>query len=171
MLEDSLDFRSEDERAINRRVVKRVDAEMIAGEEESAVLPVVNDKGKLAVDLVKEVHAMLLVEMKQDLNIRSGSEPMALCDQSLFQLDVVEDLAIAQQHHGTVFVVYRLIATLQIDNAQTPEAQRHRVVDEVSGGVGTAMDQLVGHAHQQLSIRLALAAHINETSKTTHVNF
>ncbi len=49
MLEDGLDFRSEDEQSINNRVVKRVDAEMIACQKEPPLLPVVNDKGKLAI--------------------------------------------------------------------------------------------------------------------------
>src|SRR5690242_11899441 len=97
MLEDGLDFRSEDEQAVNNRVVKRVDAEMIARQKESPVLAVVNDKGKLAIDLVKEVHPMLFVEMKQDFDVGAGAELMPFLHESVFQLDVVEDLAIAQQ--------------------------------------------------------------------------
>jgi hypothetical protein len=42
------------------------------------------------------------------------------------------------------------------------------MVNKVSGRVGAPMDQLVSHAHQQLSIRFALTAHVNETYKTTH---
>ena len=114
---------------------------------------------------------MLLVEMQQDFDIRFGPEGMALLDQYFFQLAIVEDLAIAHQHHGTVFVVDRLVATLQIDNAQTPEAQRHIMVNKIAGGVGATMDQLVSHAHQQLLIGLALTAHINKTYKTTHEIF
>src|ERR1051325_5397079 len=119
MLEDGLDLRSEDEQSVNNRVVERVDPKMIACQKESPVLAVVNDEGKLAVDLVKEVDAMLLVEMQQDFNIRIGPKAMTILYQYFFQLAIVEDLAIAQQHHGTVFVVDRLVATLQIDNAQT----------------------------------------------------
>ena len=89
------------------------------------MLAVVNDKGKLAIDLVKEIHPMLFVQVQQDFNIRVGAKAMALLDQYFFQLEIVEDLAIAHQHHGPVFVVDRLVATLQIDNAQTPKAQRH----------------------------------------------
>src|SRR5215510_11318187 len=147
MFEDGLDFRSEDEQAINNRVVKRVDPEMIACQKEPPLFAVVDDEGKLAIDLVKEVDAMLLVEMQQDFNIRFGPKVMAHLDQYFFQLEMVEDIAIAHQHHGTIFVVDRLVATLQIDNAQTPKAQRHRMVNKISGGVGATMDQLVGHAH------------------------
>src|SRR5215216_2416230 len=114
MFEDGLDFRSEDEQAVNDRVVKRVDAEMIAGQKEPPVLAVVNDKGKLAIDLVKEIQPMLFVQVQQDFNIGIGSKGMALLDQYFFQLAIVKDLAIAQQHHGTVFVVDRLVATLEI---------------------------------------------------------
>jgi isopentenyldiphosphate isomerase len=113
---------SEDEQAINDRVVKRVNAEMIARQKEAPVLTIVNHKRKLSIDLVEEVDAVLFVQMKQDFDIRTGAEVMSFLHQRFLQLDVVEDFAIAEQHHGTVFVVDRLVATLQIDDAQTPEA-------------------------------------------------
>src|SRR5262245_23555668 len=131
MFEDDLDFRSEDEQAVNNRVVKRVDAEMIACQKEPSVLAVVNEKGKLAIDLVKEIQPMLFVQVQQDFNIRVGAKAMALLDQYFFQLEIVEDLAIAHQHHGPVFVVYRLVAALQVDNAQTAKAESQMIFDKI----------------------------------------
>src|SRR5215216_917071 len=146
MFEDGFDFRSEDEQAINNRVVKRVDAEMIAGQKEPPVIAVVNDKGKLAIDLVEEVDAMLLVQMKQDFDVRFGPEAMAFLDQYFLQLGVIEDLAVAHQNYRAVFVVERLVTTLQIDNAQTPEPQPYMMIRKISGRVGATMDQFVRHA-------------------------
>src|SRR5215510_1920008 len=144
---------------------------MISGQKESVLVTVVNRESELAVNLVEEVDIMLLVQMQQDFNVRLGPKSMPLLDQYFFQFEIVENPAIAHQHHGTVFVVDWLVATLQIDNAQAPKAQRHIMADKISGGVRATMVQLVGHAHQQLCIRFALTAHVNKAYQATHSRF
>ena len=78
VLQDGFDFRRVDKQAIGDRVIKRVDAEMIASEKKPAFVAIVNREDKLAVELVEEVDAVLLVEMKQDFDIRFGPKRMAL---------------------------------------------------------------------------------------------
>jgi hypothetical protein len=65
--------------------------------------------------------------MQQDFHIGPGPEAMTLLDQHFSQLEIVEDFSVAHQHYRTVFVEERLVAALQVDNAQTAKAESQMI--------------------------------------------
>jgi hypothetical protein len=62
--------------------------------------------------------------MHEDLGVRERGELMPPGAQSLLQLGVVVDLPVHHGPHGAVLVAERLMAMLDIDDAQPPRAER-----------------------------------------------
>jgi hypothetical protein len=60
------------------------------------------------------------------------------------RLEVV-DLAVEGDGHRAILVVDRLVAALEIDDAQPPEPERRMLIDAVALAVRPAMGDDVGH--------------------------
>ena len=109
---------------------------------------------------------MLLVEMNDNFGVRLGAESMALLDQFLAQQFVVVDLTIESDADLPVFVVERLVALLEVDNAQADMAEDEGPT--VEQGIARAVRPAVAdrRTHQRDVLALGRAAilfqdHIN----------
>src|SRR5215212_9566939 len=122
MLHKRLDFRTEKEQAVGDCVEERVDAEVIASEEQGLLLAVVNNKSKLPVDLVQEVDAFVFIQVQQDFDVAVSAEDVSFLLKRVSELAIVVDLAVAEKDERAVFAVDRLVAAGEIDNAQASEA-------------------------------------------------
>jgi hypothetical protein len=120
----------------------------------------------------------LLVRMDDGLGIARGVEDVAGGFELGPQLLVVVDLTVEDEPHGSVFVVDRLLAGRQIDDAQPahPETDAGFHVDPFV--VGTAMPDDVAHAVHQRHIRVAprggsevVPLGVSEACYSTHIFF
>ena len=83
--------------------------------------------------------------MRDRLAIALRAEAMTASAQLVAQLTVVVDFSIEDEGDRLVFVGERLIATGDINDAQTAHGQADIAVDEVAGAIRTAMPQPVVH--------------------------
>ena len=79
-------------------IEERLLTEMIAGHEERRSGPIPDRKCEHAAQVFDARLPMVLVEMKDDLDIGCGLEPVAAGNERLAQLWTVVDLTVAQQN-------------------------------------------------------------------------
>ena len=91
------------------------------------------------------VDSVLFVQVGEDLGVARAAEAMPLRDQLGAQLDVVVDLAVQRRPDGAVLVGDRLVAGLEVDDAQPARADPHARLDVEAVGVGAAVCERVGH--------------------------
>ena len=117
--EQRLHLRAEQQRAVRqRRVEQRPDADAIAHQHEPAARVVPQRDRELAVQVVDEVEAVLLVEMNDRFGVAVRVEDVAALLEVGAQLDVVEDLAVERDPDRAVLVAERLLAGAQVDDGQ-----------------------------------------------------
>ena len=92
------------------------------------------------------VVAVLLVQVHEDLGVRARLEAVAEVFQAPAQRLVVVDLAVEDGHERAVLVGDRLMAALDVDDAQAAHAQPHVVVEVKALVVRASVAQHLGHA-------------------------
>ncbi|MCX5682226.1 MAG: hypothetical protein NT049_00875 [Planctomycetota bacterium] len=140
VLQDRLDFRSENQPSARVPIVQRLDAEAVAGQEEPPPRGVVDRKGEHAVEAVEALLAPLLVGMEDDLGVGPGAKRVAEMPQFLGQLDVIVNLAVEDDVERPVFVGHRLKARVrEVDDREPPVGQRHAAAGAHAAAVGSAV--------------------------------
>jgi len=109
--------------------MQRTNPHAVAGQEQFLPAAIPDGQGELAVAPCQTLGAFLLVQVQQNLRIRCRVKAMALLDQSLFQLRVVEDLPVPDDPERLVFIVDRLTPARQVDDAQPHMPQTNPVVE------------------------------------------
>ena len=142
------DFGGKKERSIENGVEKRPDPEPVAGKKELFPFTVPNSKGPLAIEVVDAFLAFLLVEAQEHFGVRLRAECDSLFDQIVLQFDVVEDFSVKDDGERFVFVVHRLLARGEINDAETRVSKTGQLVCVDAQVVRAAMVDLPGHAHQ-----------------------
>ena len=79
-------------------VEERTDADGVARGDETVGLGVINDHGKLGIELGEHLHAVLAVEGENELAVGLGREGVALGLQLLFERTEAVQLAVANRH-------------------------------------------------------------------------
>ena len=143
-----LDFRSEQQPLALAGVEQRQDADPIPNQQQALAVGVPQRDGELAVQVLHEIVAILLVGMDDDLGVAVGAEPVPRFQQDLAQLDVIENLAVERDPDGPVLVGHGLSAAGEVDDAQAGVAQTDPTVGiEVDAAViRTAVAQGRQHA-------------------------
>ena len=125
MLEDRLDLGAEEHALRQQRVVQRLDAEPIAGEEELAPARVPDREGEHPVQALDARGALLLVEVDDRLGVGRGPEAVPARLEPGAQLAVVVDLAVVGDPDRPVLVGHRLMAGgREVDDREPPMAER-----------------------------------------------
>ena len=128
MLKQRAQFRGETEKSVAHRIVKRLLAEAVSGEEQPAPRAVVDRECEHAVQPHGKTFAPLLVAVDQHLGIGVvGPEHVSFCDQRLSQLEVVVDFTVEDDTDLGVLVPHRLIAALDIKNCQAPVRKKDAI--------------------------------------------
>ena len=78
---------------------------------------------------------------------------------------VVINLAVKYNHHFACLVVHRLIAAVQIDDAQSPKAQCHVFIDITSAAVRTSV---INTFHHIFDYRLLFVVFSCYSTNSTH---
>ena len=124
VLEDGLDLRAEHQPAVSLRVVERLDADAVAGEQQPPAHGVVQGEAEHAAQVVDHVDPVFLVAVQDHLGIGVAAEAVPFCLELGAQFLKIVDLAVEHQADGVVLVEHRLAAVLaQVDDRQPAEAE------------------------------------------------
>src|SRR5947209_8590203 len=120
---------------------------MIPGKEQAPLAGVPDGERELAVEALDAGRPPLLPEVDQHLDVGAGAEAVPARLELGAELPVVEDLAVADEDQRAVFVEDRLVSSLQIDDLETPDAERDIGVrsDIETGRIRAAVHQHPGH--------------------------
>ncbi len=94
----------------------------------------------------------LLVQVNDDFRVRVAVERVATLEQLLRERAVVVDLPVEDNLKGFVFIVDRLLAGLEIDDAEPSHAEAHASVEKEPLVVGAAVSNGVAHGPENLQI-------------------
>ena len=83
----------------------------------------------------------------------AGAELDSRPSSSRRKLEVIDDLAVADDRIASVRAGDRLVAVLEVDDAEPAHAEAEIAVDEIAGVVGTAMDQMATLARDRAALR------------------
>ena len=143
--EETLRLGGEEDRARRLREVERLDPEAVAGEEEAVPPRIPEREGEHALQPADRVHALLLVEVGDHLDVRAGAEAMAPSFERGAQRSAVVNLAVADHLHAAVLVAERLPAAAHVDDREPAHAERHLGVREEAFVVWPAVHHHVAH--------------------------
>src|SRR5581483_45405 len=163
-----LDIGPEDQPPARLGVEEGPDAQAVARQQELPAAAVPERERELAVQLVDAGRPLLLVQVEDRLAIGTGAKAMAAALELSAQLDVVEDLAVADQPQRFVFVRERLQPPLQVDDAQAGMAETDAVVDVEPGRFRPAVADGGNHRLQCGGRRSATATPLEEAGYATH---
>ena len=165
MLQKGLDLRREQDVPVGDRVVERLDAEVIAGDEHGLPVPVVHEKRKHPVQAFHAFGPVLRVHRQNDFGIGCRAERMAPGLKFRAQLDVVVDLAIEDDSqwargHG-------LCARGQVDDGEPLVIEADGSVDVAAFAVRAAMANRIGHVREHGALH-GLAVAIDDADDAAH---
>src|SRR5829696_6484562 len=121
---------SEDQRVVKDAPVKRFLAEAIACDEQPTPSTVPESEGKHAVELSNHCVAVLFVQVRQHLGIRSTAKSMSTFFEIGTQLAIVIDLAVEDYGDAPIFVEDRLFTRDEVDDRQPSHPKRRAARDK-----------------------------------------
>src|SRR5262245_59216820 len=145
IVKQRLQLRGEDELAVPRCVVQRLDAEAIACEQYPTLPAVPDGEGEHAPQMLHAPGAEILVKVHDGFGVTRRPQLVASGFEQIAQLLVVVDLAVEHDPNGSVFVRNRLVAVVQIDDAEAPHAEGNAVGQVDAFVVWSAVDHGVAH--------------------------
>ena len=169
--EQALELGGEDDQVADARVVERLHSEAVARDHGPAALPVPHRQAELAPQLRREVGAVLLVEVRQDLRVAAAREGVTGRAEALADVEVVVELAVLHAPDLARLVRERLVATLDVDDAQPADAERDAVDLVRPAVVRPAMRHRVRHAveHVRRDDLARLPADLNDSTDSAHL--
>src|SRR5919201_2231628 len=111
-MNESLDFGGERQSLVGARVIKRLDAEKIACEQQQLAVAVQQSKGKHSHKTLKRLHSPLAIGSQQHLRIGAAAKLMSELLEFTAQLEVVVDLAVVDDMQAAVCSAHWLPAGL-----------------------------------------------------------
>ncbi len=162
VLEQRFDFRTEDEASASVRIVERLDAEPIAGQQQPLLPDVPQRKGEHAPQLADAVVTGFFVEMNDHLRVTARRERMAATLQPCSELLEVIDLSVEHDDHAAVLVADRLPSSGEIDDAQAARPEPDVGIEIHALVVRPAVPDAPEHAVEHLRAdRLANAVRVH----------
>ena len=151
VLQDCLDLRCEDHSSAVTRVKEWLDAEVVTREDHAlfGCALVKNGETPHAVEAAEAVGAPLRVRVQYDLGVAGGVEGVPVRLQLRAQLSKVVDLTVVDHLKPAAVHRHRLVAVLEVDDAQPPESERCGGILEVAFVVRTTMAERLGHGVEQ----------------------
>ncbi len=168
--EQALQFGGEDEDVADAAVVERLDPEPVAREHEPALLPVPDRCAEHAAQVGGEVGAVPLVEMREDLRVATAAERVAVSAESVAKFAVVVQLPVLDRLDGPAFVRERLVASLDVDDAEPPDAECDSGLLENAAVVRATVRHGIGHVveHARPEDPARIAPDLNGTADSAH---
>ncbi len=142
------DFRSEDQPLRRFGVVEGLFARAIASGDQRPRPPIPQHEREHAVQARDEGRPVLLVRMRDDFDVRARLEDMPPRRQIAPQRFEVVDLAVGHRLNRAVFVAERLVAVHDVDDRQSPHAERGARLRDGAVLVRAAVDERRHHRLQ-----------------------
>src|SRR3546814_13325871 len=95
--------------------------------------------------MLDAVGAVLLIEMKNHLDVRGRAEPVASGYQFLAKLRAIIDFAVADELDRLILVGKRLCPAGEIDDAQSTVAEGNALIVEIAMAIRPTMHERIGH--------------------------
>ncbi len=146
MLEESLHFGGEGEEGTVPEIVKRLDAQAVAGGEEDVAAEIPDGEGEHAAEAGQAIGAVLFVGVEDGFGVAVASVAMAGGFERRAGGGVVEDLAVIDDDEGAVLVGHGLAAAGEVDDAEAAVAEKSAGAVEKMRVVGAAVGDDAGHA-------------------------
>jgi len=108
---------------------------------------------ELSVEVLHELESVLLIEMNDDFSIRVRVEAVSTALEFRAQLDIVEDLAVENDPDRAVFIVDRLVAAFEIDDAEPSVREAHLPILVEPKSVGPTVMQALDHLPEFPALR------------------
>src|SRR5581483_9204175 len=145
--EQGLDLRSEVEGAVCvKRVIKRLDAEAVAGQQQAALWAIPDGEGEHTAQEFDRAAAVFFVEMEDGFGVAMRAVAMAFGFEVGAIIGVIVDFAVEDDGDGVVFVEHGLMAAREINDRETAMGESDVRIEEEAGIVGAAMSKRVTHA-------------------------
>ena len=141
-----LDFGSQVERVIMKRIKQRLDAKAIASRENRAVSLVPNHKSEFSAQPMQALRAEIFVKVERDFAVGARAQVVSrLFEFSLDRFKAIE-FAIHHDPGAPVFARNGLVARRQVDDAETRVSERDPAVlrPPVALPIGAAMIETLG---------------------------
>jgi hypothetical protein len=134
-------------------VVERLDPEPVAADEELTGGRVVEREGKHPQEVPEHVLAPLGIPREDHLGVGLEAELVPLGHQLGLELAEVVDLAVEDDDEPPVGAPHRLVGLVRgVDDRQPPVPEADRAVEEDAVAVRAAVDQLVVHGLQEVTV-------------------
>ena len=143
--EQALGLRAPDQAITETRHVERLDADAIAAEHQTVRLRIPDGEGEHAVEPRRDVDALLLVEMRDHLDVGVGAQHVAACLELPRQLGGVVDLAVADHLDRAVLVAERLLAAGNVDDGEPAHPEGDLAMGVLAERVRAAVHHDVAH--------------------------
>src|SRR5438045_8798210 len=112
----SLQLRGEDESAAIPLVVQRLDAQMVARDEQALRRAVPQGEGEHALEMLEHAHAVFAIGVEQRFRVAGGTESMAALGELLAQGEEVVDLPVEDDGELTIGRAHRLRAAGKVED-------------------------------------------------------
>src|SRR5258708_8518674 len=165
---DRFNFGSEVEISLVERIVKRLLAQAVAGQDQFAFGLVVDGEGEHATQFLDAVGSHFFVEMNNDFGVAVGAEAMATAFELGANVEEVVDLAVVNDPGAAVFIEDWLVAAGEVDDAEAAHAETSAVGNIKSPSVGAAVHDLVAHVGHESFGDVALASCTHFSGNSTH---
>src|SRR5205807_450080 len=162
-------LRAEDELPIGQeRVIKRLDAEPVAGEEERLAVAVPQRKSEHAAEALHAVLAPLLPGVNDDLGVAPGTKYVTRAHELGDQLLVVVDLAVEDDDDAAVLVEKRLLPGRKVDDRQAPVPEAQSRLEMQAAFVGPAVKLRLAHARDEIARDRSRSAQVHHADDAAH---
>ena len=155
VLQDRLDLRSEHDAAAMTSVEQRLDPEVIARQHEPwRRFALVEDRERPhPVEAAEAIRPPFRVGVEHHLGVAGRVKRVAACFQLCAQFAKVVDLAVVDHLQPAGFHGHRLVAVLEVDDAEPAKPERCDAILEMAVIIRAAMSQRDGHRRQQGAVR------------------
>src|SRR6202022_867451 len=128
------------------------------------------DKSKHAAEMLHAIAAIFLVEVNNRFGVAASAVAVPLGLEIGAQVGVVIDFAVVDNPDVMVFVGKRLMAGLNVNNAQPPHGQTDIFLDEKPFVVGSAMHNALIHAGEHVALDMPVPIREKNATDSTHIS-
>ena len=143
MRKDALQLGAKIEFALMLAVIERLDAHAVARKNEPLLGLHPDGNGKHSTQMRKAFAPPAQERMQNHFGIAAGFKVSAVGFQFKAQLVVVKDLTVEDHDHIAIRANQRLVATLQVENAQASSSQRNQFRGEAALMVRSAVHERI----------------------------
>src|SRR4029078_6445792 len=123
MQKSGAELRAEDQLSIYLSVKERFFANTISSEEQFLCSLIPNSECKHSAKIFWTIGTVLIIGMNDRFGIAVGVEGVAQLREFFAKLKVVVNLAVENDPGTAIVIVYRLLATFQVDDGETTHCQ------------------------------------------------